>query len=74
MGKQLWALPFEASTSYSESLSMSRYFLRKLKKVKKSHGQVLAINEVTRISSVAKLVCPCFGEEHVLAWRFWKRI
>ena len=24
----------------------SRYFLRKLKKVKRSHGQVLAINEV----------------------------
>lgn len=31
------------------SISNSRYFLRKLKKVKKSNGQVLAINEVVLV-------------------------
>lgn len=31
------------------SLLIYRYFLRKLKKVKKSNGQVLAINEVSNI-------------------------
>lgn len=36
-----------------------RYFLRKLKKVKKSHGQILSINEVsmpTRSTLVRELV------------------
>jgi hypothetical protein len=31
-------------------LVLIRYFLRKLKKVKKSNGQVLAINEVSHFS------------------------
>ena len=30
-------------------LLVSRYFLRKLKKVKKSNGQILAINEVWQL-------------------------
>ena len=30
-------------------LAGSRYFLRKLRKVKKAHGQVLACNEVRRL-------------------------
>ncbi|RWV88702.1 hypothetical protein BHE74_00020186, partial [Ensete ventricosum] len=37
-----------------------RYFLRKLKKVKKSNGQVLAINEVDSFfASVVSLYCSC---------------
>ena len=31
----------------SSSICVRRYFLRKLRKVKKAHGQVLAVNEVS---------------------------
>ncbi|RZR97564.1 hypothetical protein BHM03_00026763, partial [Ensete ventricosum] len=39
------ALP-SATDEHPKIYRMKRYFLRKLKKVKKSNGQALAINEV----------------------------
>lgn len=43
----VWLINWVQVLSWSFGLIWNRYFLRKLKKVKKSNGQVLAINEVT---------------------------
>lgn len=40
-----------------------RYFLRKLKKVKKSNGQVLAINEVHAVNTQS----PCLAAYYVFS-------
>ena len=48
-------------------LSARRYFLRKLKKVKKSNGQMLAINEVQPILSLIVNVAMLYE----LVWIEW---
>ena len=51
----LWCAVFER---WLVGLGARRYFLRKLKKVKKSNGQVLAINEVLLVHLLpAMLLC-----------------
>ncbi|KAL9357763.1 hypothetical protein Peur_051016 [Populus x canadensis] len=51
---KLWA------TNEGRSKSKFWYFSRKLKKVKKSNGQILAINEVCVISHACLLMLPFY--------------
>lgn len=50
---------------------MDRYFLRKLKKVKKSNGQILAINEVLGLEHASTLLCLYRVTETVVNWELF---
>ena len=52
-----------------------RYFLRKLKKVKKSNGQMLAINEVYLSHNHVDVFCSriVFMALKVILWLVWKK-
>ena len=69
---KFWSVPYPLvpgfSTAFSVRISddrsclfLRRYFLRKLKKVKKSNGQILAINEVRLVHLLPAMLLCCLN-------------